>query len=521
MYEFKYKENEPEHLIYPVRLTENIKKKHVHLLLTTAMESSTRKNASNNISDGMENCSVKRHYSFIKDLSRLLQSQLSVSNRRKKHFCDRCLNYFYSEYKLSNHYETCLKMNFCKITLPSVDERFIEFKNHKHKLEVPFMIYADTEALLQPISQPENNKEVNHPKQHIPHSIAYYFQSVHPDLLPSYYRSYHGLDCTEWFVHELREIGRKVFPILTENKLMEFMTAEQQNDFHNAKVCHMCEKMFNIDGSDVKCIDHSHITGRYRGAAHQSCNLMFQEPRMVPVVFHNLRYDLHLLIESLASIGSGRVDIIPTTTEEYISFTKTFSKSDLFMIDRNEPFNYKEVIKFRFIDSFRFLSESLAVLADNLRSSDLKITREVWCDLDDNRFSLIQRKGVYPYDYIKSEAQLKETSLPPIEHFYNLLNETGITQEEYDFAQTVWDAFKVRTLEEYTEIYLKTDVLLLADVFQNFRKACLESYHLDPAHYFTLPGYSWDAMLKITNVKIELIHGSNIDQMNFFEKGLC
>lgn len=519
-YEFNYKKSEPEHKIYPVRLTQNIKKIHVHLLLTTATENKSIEGQTSNISDEVNNCIVKNHYCFIKDLSKLLQSVLTVSNRRKKFFCDRCLNYFYRVDKLQNHYAICLEMNFCKITLPSEENKYVEFKNYKNKLEVPFIVYADIEAILQPINSPNGVERKNSQQpagayqKHIPHSIAFYFCSTYPNLLQSFYRSYHGSDCMAWFVQELKEIGKNVFPILTGNKPMEFLSAEQRNNFGNANVCHICEK--KIDDDDIKCADHSHITGKYRGTSHQQCNLMFQEPRMVPVVFHNLRYDLHLFIEKLASTGNGRIDIIPTNTEDYISFSKTFTKADLDLMNQNEKIDYTESIKFRFIDSFRFLPESLEKLANNLKKVDLKISRSMWANLDEDQFNLIQRKGVYPYDYIRSEEQLNEISLPPIEHFYNQLNETNISQEEYEFAQTVWNAFDVKTLQEYTEIYLKTDVLLLSDIFQNFRTTIMSSYHLDPAHYFTLPGYSWDAMLKTTNAKIELIHGENIDQMIFF-----
>ena len=98
------------------------------------------------------------------------------------------------------------------------------------------------------------------------------------------------------------------------------------------------------------------------------------------------------------------------------------------------------------------------------------------------------------------------------------MNNEHITDEEYNHAQTVWDTFELKTMGEYHNLYLQSDVLLLADVFENFRKTCLEYYRLDPCHYFTSPGLSWDAMLKMTDVKLELI--TNIDMYQFVEKGL-
>ena len=86
------------------------------------------------------------------------------------------------------------------------------------------------------------------------------------------------------------------------------------------------------------------------------------------------------------------------------------------------------------------------------------------------------------------------------------------------YAQQVWDTFGCTTLGDYHDLYLRTDVLLLADVFENFRKTALSNYNLDPVHYYTLPGYSWDALLKSTNIELEQI--TEPDMYLFIEKGL-
>ena len=128
------------------------------------------------------------------------------------------------------------------------------------------------------------------------------------------------------------------------------------------------------------------------------------------------------------------------------------------------------------------------------------------------------RKGVYPYDFMDSFKKFDETILPNKEDFYSILNDTHISNEDYKHAQKVWDAFKLKTMGEYHNLYLKTDVTLLADVFENFRRTCLQYYKLDPCHYFTSPGLSWDAMLKMTDIKLELM--TNIDMFQFIEKGM-
>ena len=103
-------------------------------------------------------------------------------------------------------------------------------------------------------------------------------------------------------------------------------------------------------------------------------------------------------------------------------------------------------------------------------------------------------------------------------NLYSGLSQEGITDDDYQHAQQVWDTFGCTTLGDYHDIYLRTDVLLLADVFENFRKTAMATYGLDPAWYLTLPGYSWDCLLKLTNIELEQI--TDPDLYLFIEKGL-
>ena len=117
-----------------------------------------------------------------------------------------------------------------------------------------------------------------------------------------------------------------------------------------------------------------------------------------------------------------------------------------------------------------------------------------------------------------SFERFDETSLPPPSEFYSKLSNEHITDDDYKHAQEVWDTFDCQNIGDYHDLYLKTDVLLLADVFENFRKTAMATYGLDPAHYYTLPGYSWEALLKFTRVSLELLTDSNT--YLFIEKGL-
>ena len=119
-----------------------------------------------------------------------------------------------------------------------------------------------------------------------------------------------------------------------------------------------------------------------------------------------------------------------------------------------------------------------------------------FCKGDLNKFALLLRKGVYPYEYMDSWEKFNETSLPDKKAFYSELNKEGITDEDYAHAQKVWKVFEIKNLGEYHDLYVQSDTLLLADVFENFRDGCIDTYKLDPAHFLSAPGLAWQACLK-------------------------
>lgn len=243
------------------------------------------------------------------------------------------------------------------------------------------------------------------------------------------------------------------------------------------------------------------------------CNLNYQESHVIPIIMHNLSgYDSHLFIKKLSTAMKGDLEIIPVNSEHYISITKVIWNHTLGL-------KLKRNIKLRFIDSFRFMPASLSQLASLIPSEKKCILKRV-CEKDftKEQIKMLERKGVFPYDYVDCYERLSETKLPAIEDFYSKLNDENISSEEYEFACGVWETFQLKTLGEYSELYMKTDVLLLADVFENFRDTCHAIYGLDPTHYQTSPGFSFDAMLKYSNVKIELL--TDIEMLLFVESGI-
>ena len=219
----------------------------------------------------------------------------------------------------------------------------------------------------------------------------------------------------------------------------------------------------------------------------------------ISVISRNMRgYDSHFIMQEIGSITKQQqtdINAIPNNMEEYMAFMSG-----------------KHLV---FLDSFQFMSSSLDRLAANLPVDAFKYTSHAF---QGKKLDLMKHKGVYAYDYMDSEEKFNDQQLPSKDMFYSLLTDEGITDDSETHAQRVWNTFKMKTMGEYHDLYLKSDILVLADVFENFRKICLQYYKLDPCHYFTSPGLSWDAMLKMTNVQLELM--TDIDTFQFIEKGM-
>ena len=141
-----------------------------------------------------------------------------------------------------------------------------------------------------------------------------------------------------------------------------------------------------------------------------------------------------------------------------------------------------------------------------------------FCNNDLNKFVLLLTKGVYPYEYADTWERFSEISLPSKEEFYSNLNLKDISDIDYRHASNVFKVFKLENLGDYHDIYVQSDTLLLADVFNNFRDMCLKEYKLDPVHFLSLPGLAWQACLKKTNIELELL--TDYDMLLMVEEGI-
>ena len=286
------------------------------------------------------------------------------------------------------------------------------------------------------------------------------------------------------------------------------ITEEEKKQFYKISDCWICGKHLGND----RVRDHCHYTGRYRGPAHNICNLKYSKPNNIPVFFHNLAgYDSHLFIKKLG-FTEGNIDCIPNNEEKYISFTKTI-KAGTYKNKKGE--DKDKFFKIIFKDSLNFMSSSLGASVNNLSKDAFK---NLLKNYTPGQAELLKQKGFYPYEYMDSVEKFKDKKLPPRKAFYSKLTGKGITEKDYKHACNVWNSFNMETMKDYHKLYNDSDVLLLADVFENFRDICLKIYGLDPVHYYTAPGLAWDACLKMTGISLELLN--DVNMLLMFEKGI-
>ena len=211
--------------------------------------------------------------------------------------------------------------------------------------------------------------------------------------------------------------------------------------------------------------------------------------------------------------------VSPTKKKGILALPKKIQVDSYTKKVKNEEKTTPLYHQIRFIDSFKFMRESLEKLVNNLsKDASPDSFSNVQRYYTEDKLHLLTRKGIYPHEYMDTLENLKETQLQPKEAFYSRLNDEGISDKNYEHPRKVWKTFKMKNLEDYHNLYNRVDVLLLADVFENFRDICIKNYNLDPAHYYTAPGLAWDAALKVSKVELELL--SDMDMLLVVEKGI-
>ena len=429
----------------------------------------------------------KYHYCYVKDRSRL--HARPNQRKAKRFYCDNCFNWRSTQELLEQHQIFCEKQKFCE-TFPDFGKRWMQFKNYRNKTSLPFRIYADSEAILKPCEDQGHGEFQEHqPCGFCFYTVAESGEKFQPVLT-------RGENCVDEFLDKLIDHMKQI-----QNRPPKdlFMTDEDIELYHNSTHCWFCEEEIK----EKKVRDHCHFTGKFRGAAHSDCNLKARKADFTPVFFHNLfGYDIHHFVKALSN-KRGKLQCIPNNEEKYISL------SFRIFVGRNQK---KKPIfhEIRFIDTMKFMASSLDNLVRNLQKDQLNHTSRIFGD----KIDLLTRKGVYPYEFMDSFEKFNY-QLPPKEAFYSRLNNEGISNEDYKHAIKVWETFQMSNMGEYHDLYLESDTTFLADVFEEFRKPCLETYGLDPCWYITAPSFAWDCFLKTTKVEMQLL--GDTEMHLFFE----
>ena len=469
------------------------------------------------------------------------------SNHNRDFYCLNCFRAYTTENKLESHKKLCENHDYCCIEMPNEDNKILQYNHGQKPMRASFIIYADLESSLGKIDTCHNNPEKS--RQRLVQSTSSttkinknkpsgysLFTHCSFNKAENKFDYYRGEDCMKKFCEDLREHATKI--INYEKKEMIPLTKKEEKKHNKQKVCYICRKELNTDDNDKKyhkVKDHCHYTGKYRSAAHDICNLKYKISKEIPVAFHNgSTYDYHFIFKNLAEEFEGEFECLGENTEKYITFSIPIKK-EIAKKDKIIKISYK----IKFIDSYRFMSTSLSKLVDNLSEGlhndkckdcksyfDYMTTKDEklifrcfsckknyekdfnkdliqrfaniyeFCNGDLNKFILLVRKCVYPYEYMDSWQKFDETSLRDKKAFYSNLNMEDSTDTDYRQGKKVFQEFKLKHLGDYHYLYVESDTLLLADVFENFRNTCIKVYELDPAHFLSAPGLAWQACLK-------------------------
>ena len=342
------------------------------------------------ISDGQ-----KWHYLVVKNLSRLLRG--ITSNHKEDFYCLNCFHSYRTENKLEAHKKICENHDYCHVEMPTKNNNIIKYNHGEKSMKLPFVIYADLECLLEKMSTYINNPNESSTTKINKHTPSGYSIFTHCsfDKSKNKLNYYRGKYCMVKFSKDLKEHASKIIDY--EKKKMIPLTTEEKIYHNKQKICYICKKEFsNSEKKNYKVRDHCHYTGKYRGAAHNICNLRYKVSKEIPIVFHNgCIYDYHFIIKELVKEFEGNFECLGENTEKYITFSVPIKK-------KIENKDLEITYKITFIDSYRFMASSLSKLVDNLSEG-----------FHNNKFSDCGSN----LDYIKITAKRKNKKL--ILEYYN------------------------------------------------------------------------------------------------------
>ena len=360
--------------IFPIQTTKSTAEKHVDLLVTSNSETN--------------------HYIRLKNFNRLCHNV--TKHGEKKFFCKHCIQHFASEERLQKHKEDCMLLNECQAIEMPPEGEVTKFKYFRETVKIPFVIFADLEALLHKliVSQMQETEQDQTEKlqKHVACSYEYKVVCCYDDKLSKPFKMYRGVDSVNIFFSDIFEEEKEILQKSKDFKNTPMnLTNEEQNNHKNATNCYVCHCSFTTENHKFR--DHCHVIGNYRGASCNKCNLGMKMTKTVSVIFHNLEgYDSHLLLQELEEFNK-KISVIPNIMQTYMSFS-VGDKTSHFDKKAGKQIN-RDWFNLRFIDSFGFMASSLSQLVVNLKQSGLdkfkNVSQEFGSDTE-----LMTRKDIYP-----------------------------------------------------------------------------------------------------------------------------
>ena len=300
-----------------------------------------------------------------------------TKHQHKKYFCMSCLQNFSSKEKLNNHKKRCLLINDTQAV--QYETGIIKLKNNEKQIPIPFKVYADTECFLKRINIDEG-KCTKLDQKHIRNSLGAKLVCIDNRFtLPTII--FEGKSCINKFIKWTFTQQGQINQIIKEhfNKKLK-MTKEDENNYQKLQDCWICNE--KLDQTKVR--DYCQIAGKYRGAAHNQCNLKLKVPKKIPIIFRNLeQYDGHLILKELNNFNNIAIQVIPKTSEKYMS---------VIILNRNIVFS----------DSNQFYESSLDYLASNLEDNDFK---HLLSEFASNKLEILKGKDSNPYEWVSSSEK--------------------------------------------------------------------------------------------------------------------
>ena len=434
--------------------------------------------------------------------------------------------------------------------LKTSPDSHIYWKKNFQKNKLFFRIYADFEADNKKENINIGGKTTIINKQE-PVCNGYYTETELDHILKSgYHKSSLGYENVNWFVDDIVKLENKKNFWFKNTKKDIIMTEEDQQDFENNNVCRYCEKYFELD----KVRDHCHLTSKYRGPAHSDCNLKVKQKdsNFITIGLHNFsNYDNHMFFKNLVDRKKDNVKFktIPKTDEKYISVrygcikfidTYKFLSSSLDklvqtlvdnshktlenlkkevigddkilnifneienLIDKTKRNQSISTLKKKYPDKINELEEALL---NYIGEHDLKILKTEFPD----KWKYLSKTLAYPYEYFNSIEDYKK-SVVSLENknFFSKLKNKCPDDKEIDRTREIIKKFNIKDGKELTELYCKSDVFLLACVFEKFIKVSQNEFEISPLYFVSLPGYTWECGLKFTNYKLQTLQDKDM-----------